>query len=214
MKKNIVNVIIGLGIFVIAVLAVLAYANIREDKTLVFDPSLSQETIDKELKVVEEGQAMVEGGKDVYEGYIQMGAAWDRLLQYEKAAEAYEDALRVNSLDYLSARSLAAAYAKIGRYDRAEQMYLRAIENGPNEVFIYEELAGFYFKYKPNDAKKIVDIVDSALAQNPDNKGFLGILVMYYRAAGDTENLKATLQQLLQIDPDNEAAKAELAELE
>jgi serine/threonine protein kinase len=108
-------------------------------------------------------------GFDNVEIRFQLGLLYIRSKEFTKAIEEYKKVVEVNRESHSAFFNLGYAYARVGNYEKAEEMYTRAAALDPSykDQALYNLAVVQYFQKKNGAA---VHNLEKALAINPDNE--------------------------------------------
>ena len=107
------------------------------------------------------------GNPESFNELLALGLEKKRINDYEGARDAWERAGVVsptNSISFNNLGDLYAYYLKDNK--KAEENFLIAIKNGPNQIYIYRSLYEFY-RYVMKDDAKARAILEKGIATNP-----------------------------------------------
>ncbi|MFC1784404.1 tetratricopeptide repeat protein [Candidatus Neomarinimicrobiota bacterium] len=102
------------------------------------------------------------------------------------------------------------AYEQMGKYDSSEYVLLKGVEKIPNNIDLRIRLAYAYKRQGKTD-QEIVEYERILDELDPQNVRVITELASLYRKEGRYEEQIRVLQKLIDIDPTNEAAIADLA---
>ncbi|MFC1565508.1 tetratricopeptide repeat protein [Candidatus Neomarinimicrobiota bacterium] len=102
------------------------------------------------------------------------------------------------------------AYEQMGKYDSSEYVLLKGVEKIPNNIDLRIRLAYAYKRQGKTD-QEIVEYERILDELDPQNVRVITELASLYRKEGRYEEQIRVLQKLVDIDPTNEAAIADLA---
>lgn len=164
--------------------------------------------------------------------YINIGYIHDQLGEHEKATEAYRSAVRfaLPSDDFMGLIELGIELLNAGRYEEARSVFRRSLElmgeaenrDGVSRVQVLTWIGTADLQLddsrrsKAPDKELLREAEESflaALALHPEYiHAQLGLGASYYAQGRVDEAIKA-FQRALEIDPDNEPARANLTAL-
>ncbi len=101
------------------------------------------------------------------------------------------------------------AYEQMGKYDSSEYVLLKGVEKIPNNIDLRIRLAYAYKRQGKTD-QEIVEYERILDELDPNNNRIMTELASLYRKEGRYEEQIRTLQKLINIDQNNEAAIADL----
>jgi tetratricopeptide (TPR) repeat protein len=89
----------------------------------------------------------------------------------DEARRAFQKALEIDKNNLEAARCLAGVYVKSGAYDRAFEIYKKAIEKHPKDSSLWYELALAHQRRK--DFPESVRCLTKALEMDPENRDYM-----------------------------------------
>ena len=99
------------------------------------------------LKAIESDTASGNANtKHLSKAYYELGYVYNKLKNYQKAAEAFAEVGNYNPKHYRSFNAQGVALEKIDKSDEAIQAYKNAVEIKPNYYQAYARLAALYNK--------------------------------------------------------------------
>jgi len=136
--------------------------------------------------------------------WSNLGLAQDDLKEYEKAAKAYEQALKVDPVYFDATFNLAVAFNKLKRYEDAAKMFGRAMELKPDYADSWYARGQVYL-LKGDFPKAIADFEKFATMDSKEPKDKIqSSLGMAYAGAGQNDRALAAYDLALKIKPDPE----------
>ncbi len=145
------------------------------------------ETSPRETTLIEAGLALLAQNK---EDYAQA------LLHYQRAADISPD---FPGIWY----SLGQIQYKLEQYEAAEQSFLRATEENPEQLDAYMNLA-FIYSDQQHDLAKALEILEEGLEENPDSAELMASLTLLHLENKDLLNAHAYLVDAENTDPELE----------
>ncbi len=133
------------------------------------------------VKQILDAQGKIDGKRDIYEGYMEMGAGYLNLSDYRMAAAAYENAVDENPESYLAFENLGKAYEKLGKREFAANAFLRALENDGTVEHVYRSALYFYGAQWPEKLPEYVAFVEDQQKKYPEYRGIINILLEHYQ---------------------------------
>ncbi|NOY35627.1 MAG: hypothetical protein GXP44_01755 [bacterium] len=116
---------------------------------------------------------------DSMDSLLALGIYRKMIKDYEGAAEAWEYAGKIYPKNPTPFNNLGDLYAHFLKdKKKAEKNFLKAIENGPDELYIYRSTYEFY-RFVMKDDAKAKEILREALKVKPDSKEFQYLLNNY-----------------------------------
>jgi len=183
-------------------------------------------------KAIATYQEAIDANASSAPSYINIGYLHDQLGEHEKATEAYRSAVRaaLSSNDFMGLIELGMELLNAGRYEEARSAFKRSLElmgeaesrDGVSRVQVLNWIGTADLQLDDSrrseapDKELLSEAEESflaALALNPEYiHAQLGLGASYYAQGRVDEAIKA-FQRSLEIDPDNEPARANLTAL-
>lgn len=102
--------------------------------------------------------------------WIEIGLYWKLLENYAKAESAWLYATKLTPGDYVTLGNLGVLYTYyVHDYVKAEEYFLKALEQGPEQTYLYFQMSDFYRDAYGN-LSKAKNIVDRGILSNPKDK--------------------------------------------
>ena len=138
--------------------------------------------------------------------YIQLGRVHEARGDFDRAKQAYLDALQINQNYAPALNNLAWLDCEHGgSLNEALELAQQAKKQRPDDPHINDTLAWIY--YKKGLYQSAVGLLESAVAKNAKDPGYQFHLGMVYLAMGKQEQGRKTLQVALRVGLNSEAAK-------
>lgn len=138
--------------------------------------------------------------------YVQLGLLHEKLGDFDRAREVYQDALRVDPNFAPAENDLAWLYCeKGGPLNEALELAQRAKAQQPDDPHISDTLAWIY--YKEGLYSSAVKLLELAVTQDPQSPEFQFHLGMTYLAQGKRKLSRESLQAALRLGLDRDNAK-------
>ncbi len=136
--------------------------------------------------------------------WSNLGLAYDDLKEYEKAAKAYEQALKADPKYFDASFNMAVAFNKLKRYDDAAKMFGYCMELKPDYADSWNARAQVWLT-KGDFQKAVADFEKFAQMDTKEPKEKIQCsLGMAYAGAGQNDRAIAAFDQALKIKPDPE----------
>lgn len=123
--------------------------------------------------------------KNDFSAYLRMGIYLNLLGEKEKALEWYGKALQQDSTNVLALNNIANIYDELGRYDKAEEAWLKLIAAYPDKPSFYRSL-GYLYRYRlyksPGDIEALFKKGLVATSNDPE---LLTWLIAYFQETGN-----------------------------
>jgi len=154
-------------------------------------------------------------GNDV-SAYLDIGFYENELGDKDGAIAAYKAGIKADPKNELIMSNLAHIYEEQKDYASAESYYKQIIGLNPKNVRAILDLGNLYKSYFKDRQSDIADVVGiKGLAANPNDLNLLGFLADFYGSRHDEtfknlQKAEADYKRILELDPKNEAVKAEM----
>ncbi len=133
------------------------------------------------------------------EFYTTLGDAWRNSGNPEKAAAAFEQAVRRSPNSVTALQSLAAALKASGNLSRSEQILKRALDIAPSDASVWYQYSVFDSEAGRMDGA--LEKMKKAVALNPDlPEAFTGLATLF-AGTGQMDLAGSALRRALDIDP-------------
>lgn len=143
--------------------------------------------------------------------YQGLGRLYLSQKKFEEAVETYKFLLKHYPPSDVYYGNLGLAYHNQKLYDQAVEAYEQAIELDPNDAKRYINL-GLTLEAKKHLEEAILNY-RKALDLEKDNTHFMLVLTDALIKKGEKEEAELMLEQILQMDPTNHAAREKLMQL-
>jgi len=195
----------------------------KKDQTPTWQKLLTLEIKDKDMSQEEAAsfQSRFETTKeqlmknrDNFDSWLALGVIKKGVGDYEGARDVFIYAGQIRPQLGISYGNLADLYAYfLDEPQKAEETYKIAIEKAPSYSPYYSGLADLYrYKFPNGDALYEQTMLD-ALKKIPDEPNLTSALASFYRQRGEVQKAIEYYEKLVKLQPQNETAKQDLAEL-
>ena len=140
-----------------------------------------------------------------YEAQMTAADLYYQIQRFDEAASLYEAAVKLRPAEAEPLIKAGNAHFDSEQYVEAEKWYLRALEKEPRNVNVRTDLGLTFFLRQPSDVQRAIKEYNASLAIDPQHEVTLQNLTVAYREAGDTDNLRATVERLRKVNPNNRA---------
>ncbi|HBG74232.1 MAG: hypothetical protein A2X25_03675 [Chloroflexi bacterium GWB2_49_20] len=159
--------------------------------------------------------------KELQEAAYFLGTSYLQLGQPGKAIFPLEQAVGWNQMDADAIYQLGLAYAGVGRYEDAVNMFASAVNFVPNFTEAYQSMAEVYdagnkpelgdyargmLAYSQKDYSSARELLLNAKEVYPNFAPIFVGLGLTYEAGNDLKNAKASFDTAISIDPNNYTA--------
>lgn len=142
--------------------------------------------------------------------HILLGDAHYGKDEYEKAIEAYNEAIKVSPQNLYALSQRATCLEELGKIAEAEKGYDEIVRIAPGDANAWFDLSCFYSRN--NDHKKALESINEALRLDPDNDLLLYLRSSFHSSLGKHEKAIEDYDKLLQIDPEDPGVLLERGE--
>lgn len=146
------------------------------DRIVINDDSLPEDAVLILENKIKELSDELRVASDNLSNLIELGTYRKIAGDYEGARDVWEYATKIRPNGSVAFQNLGDLYAYyIKDAVKAEQNFLKAINNGPTEIFLYFKTADFY-RYVVKDIDKTRHIVQEGIDANPDSEELKDLL--------------------------------------
>ena len=139
------------------------------DREIVFKDDFPEEARQKMIDKIEKASQELKDDPTSFGNWLYLGLDRKGIDDYEGAKQAWEYATLINSDNFVVRGNLGDLYAYyLKDNQKAEENYLKALELGPGQVYLYYKTAEFYQLFL-KDEQKARDIVQTGLKLNPNS---------------------------------------------
>jgi tetratricopeptide (TPR) repeat protein len=146
------------------------------DSKVLYDKDLSAEVIKILRGNIKTSRNLLKADSNLINTWILLGTQYKTAGDFDKTIEAWDYAGLLSPTNSVSFQNLGDLY---GYYledaQKGEENFLKAIENSPNDIYLYFKIADFYKDVARDEAKRRV-IVEQGLKANPDSKELKDLL--------------------------------------
>lgn len=152
---------------------------------------------------------------DDFDSWLYLGALKKGVGDYEGARDIWIYAAKIRPKSSSPFANLADLYANfLNEPQKAEEAIKKAIENDPEYSDYYIKLAEIYRYKMPGQEALYEQVMLEAINKFPNDSNLVSNLALYYRQTDQIEKGIQMYKKLLALQPQNEMAKQDLAELE
>ena len=131
--------------------------------------------------------------------YTQMGVAWYRLRNYEKAIESYNKAAALRPSDAITLNNIGTVYFEWKKYPEATEKFRQALAVDPRFVDAHMNLGSVLGTV--GNFKDAIGSFQNAITYAPDNAKAYFFLAVTYSNMGDKANADKYYQIAEKMDP-------------
>lgn len=147
-----------------------------------------------------------------YEAQMTAADLYYQIQRFDEAAKIYEAASKLRPSEPEPFIKTGNSLFDSGQYEQAEKWYLLALEKDPKNIAVRTDLGLTFHQRRPPDMERAIKEYRTALSLDPDHEITLQNLTLAYRESGDAENMRATMERLRAINPDNPVVVARPAQ--
>ena len=186
-------------------------------KEVDIDP-VDRGLLERQIKLTQSGidaQESVSNNKRDWEWvlYRSLGYSYRLLGQLTGARDAYGDYLEINPLNDAVWSEYAKVLEDMGELNVAEDAYLQALEIQPKEQYVRDLIDFWRDNYPDESSDEIKELLDIAIVEIGRTPYFMIELGQWYLAEGDCKQAVEHYEIVVDMLPDNESAKKDLAEV-
>jgi len=220
-KKNLVILII-FGLFLIVCVLFWRFSKIGfleknivqydwDNETKIFEISVpdnfDEYRRERLTEKINDARTLYETKKDETWTWITIGNMYEFARDYDRAIGAYEKAVSLNEMEYISRMNLAYIYEnQKNNYTKAEEYYKKVIELNATNPTHYINLARFY-EFKEEKMNEVEAVYLDGLIKTGDNPDVMVALIRFYERRGNKDKISEYSEKLINLNPDNSAYK-------
>ena len=174
-------------------------------KPIVFSPDATEDFKKIMTERINRNITDLDKNNNSFEAWIDLGINRKMINDFEGAVEVWEYVNIIRPDNIVSFNNLGNLYHyELKDYVKAEENFLKAIENDKNYIISYTNLADLYrFSYK-TDTNSAEKILLEGLKNNSNDISLFIALASYYKEKGDVNNAivyyKKSLEQAKLLD--------------
>ncbi|MGI6321067.1 MAG: tetratricopeptide repeat protein [Bacteroidales bacterium] len=146
------------------------------------DDAMDTEDLNRRNEVMQQAVAQFEKAVEIYpkytDGFEQLGLAWFRLGDNEKAEQNYQQALSFNPEKAVTISNYGILFFERGEYQTALEMYLKAVDLDPNYSDAWFNLGSTYGTIGEYD--KAIEAFENCIKYDPQNHKAYEFIAMTY----------------------------------
>lgn len=143
--------------------------------------------------------------------YYSMAIALKKLGKLEEAAQAYENAIRMNPENYNACYNIVVIYKDLKKYDKAINYANKCVLIDPNAEEIYSLLSFLYEAV--NEIELSIKALEKASNLNPEQYLYFYNLGVLYSKLKNVEKSIHNYEKVLELKPENIPSLVNLASL-
>lgn len=147
------------------------------DKPIIIKSDLPQQSKDLATEKIKSISSQLKENPDNFNLWLELGVYRKMIDDFESARDAWEYASAIRPLNSTSFNNLGDLYAYyLHDNKKAEENFLKALENGSNQISIYRNTYDFY-RNVMKDNVKAKSILEEGIKNNPDTSQDLKYLL-------------------------------------
>jgi tetratricopeptide (TPR) repeat protein len=140
-----------------------------------------------------------------------LGQRYQQRGEYQKAVEAYKEAIRMRPNFYSAYNNIAVCYGKLKMYPEAEEALRKCIALKPDDFYAMNNLAVMYIE--TGHVEEGTRYAEAAVRTEPGYANGRVTLGSVYAMQRRLDEAEAQFREALRLDPGNEAARVNLEKL-
>jgi tetratricopeptide (TPR) repeat protein len=140
-----------------------------------------------------------------------LGQRYQQRREYEKAIDAYKEAIAMRPNFYAAYNNLAVCYGYLKRYPEAEEALRKCIALKPDDFYAMNNLAVMYIQ--TGRVEEGTRFAENAVKVEPGYANGRATLGSAYAMQRRFDDAEAQFREALRLDPSNETARVNLDKL-
>jgi Tfp pilus assembly protein PilF len=149
-----------------------------------------EQNLEKKKALYEEGIRELERSVEIMpsfgSAFTQMGVAYFRLKNFEKAIENYNKAAALKQADAITLNNIGSVYFEWKKYEEAAENFKKALQIDPRFIDAYMNLGSVYGTL--GNFNSAIECFQNAIKYSPDNARAYYYIAMTYQNMGDKSN--------------------------
>jgi protein O-mannosyl-transferase len=163
----------------------------------------SEQNPKKKKALYEEGIRELERSVEIMpsfgSAFTQMGVAYFRLKNFEKAIENYNKAAALKQADAITLNNIGSVYFEWKKYEEASENFKKALQIDPRFIDAYMNLGSVYGTV--GNFNSAMECFQNAIKYSPDNARAYFYIAMTYQNRGDKLNADKYYKIAEQMNP-------------
>jgi len=143
---------------------------------------------------------------DNFEAQMTAGDMYRQIQNFEKAGGFYDAAAVLKPTEHSQIVRLANAFFDVRQYEKAETLYLQALEKKPDDPNLRTDLGITFAERQTPDYERAVSEFQTALKTDPKHEVATYYMALVHHRKGDADAAQTYLAQLEQINPNSPLA--------
>jgi Flp pilus assembly protein TadD len=135
--------------------------------------------------------------------WVNLGAAYGELEQWQQAIEAYKEAIRLKPDDATAWYNLGVTYEKLGQSQQSLEAYKEAIRLKPDDADTWNKLG---LAYGTGQSQQALEAFKEAVRLKPDGAKAWYLLGLTYGTLGRLQQAIEALKEAIRLKPDDDEA--------
>jgi len=162
--------------------------------------------VQEKLSQIEELRKNIKEGKSFVNAYIQIGHIYRELGDDRRELSTYKKLARLRPKSSPPFIAMGQFYKEHKQYELSEKNLLKAVENDPDNLQIYEDLSFLYIYCLKDREERFEPLVLDAMNKYPNIKPHLThILAFYFKNIGNKEKARKYFEDLFELAPERKS---------
>ena len=210
-KDTVLFSLVGVGFGLFFGFAFASWANQRaaaEPRTPGQSRQLPSNAVADQERLRTQAEEASKGARENPQNFEAQMVAARALYEAERFDDAIEFLLRANTIQPSNVEPVVAlghVNSDAGNFSAAGKWYTAALQMNPENVTLRADLGRVHLLSKPPDYARAVAELRRAIERDPRHEPSLQLLTFALAKKGETQEARATLARLEQLNPSNEA---------
>lgn len=138
-----------------------------------------------------------------YEAQMTAADLYYQIERFAEAAKYYETAIKLKPAEAEPLIKAGNSYFDAKNFETAEKWYSLALAKEPKNINVRNDYGLTFYLRSPRDLTRAIKEYKLSLEIEPNHEFTLQNLAIAYSESGDMENLRATIEKLKKINPQN-----------
>ncbi len=174
------------------------------------DENLSDDEIQQKIKEADQNPQNFDFQKDLGIALYRYATMKQKIAMLNDVERLLTRANSINNSDYDVLVVLGNAVFDIGyaeknneKFQRAREIYLKALNQKPDDIEVQTDLALTYFFSNPPDYEKAIEELNKTLKKNPNHERALQFIAQAFLKTGKKQEASDAIAKLKKINPGN-----------
>jgi tetratricopeptide (TPR) repeat protein len=192
-----------------------AVAKLPEDKSLKLTLATQLADNGKGDEGVQMAKALIKGNSDDRDTYIGLSQIYSRLRRWKEAEDSLAEVEKLSRRPEEKQQAqflLASLYERQKKYEQAEQMFRKVLQQDPNNPVTLNYL-GYMLADHNAHLEEAIALIKKALVLEPQNAAYLDSLGWAYFKVGNNDLAEENLRKAADKTPNDPTVQDHLAEV-